>query len=183
MEARVQGRGPTQGFNLLQMSPNWFLQIWTLGPPLSKVGLKYILPCKKGGGGTPSLKKKGRKRATWKNHLVSYLSHWQAKVGSHGDYCSQPIHKQQLPLTTTFLIQCPEEWSDHWRNMWRLKRWFPTDQISHCLHPMMMMTMKNKNLGGRKLQKDRCKLLVEVSQPAGFPSFTAGDASWTKKAQ
>jgi len=25
---------PTQGFNLLQMSPNWFLGNWTLDPPL-----------------------------------------------------------------------------------------------------------------------------------------------------
>jgi hypothetical protein len=24
--------GPTQGFNLLQMNPNWFLGIWTLDP-------------------------------------------------------------------------------------------------------------------------------------------------------
>jgi len=25
-------QGPTQGFNLLQMSPNWLLGIWTLDP-------------------------------------------------------------------------------------------------------------------------------------------------------
>jgi len=25
-------QGPTPGFNLLQMSPNWFLQIWILDP-------------------------------------------------------------------------------------------------------------------------------------------------------
>jgi hypothetical protein len=30
---------PTQGFNLLQISPNWFLRNWTLDP-LSKVGLQ-----------------------------------------------------------------------------------------------------------------------------------------------
>jgi hypothetical protein len=34
---KVSYRVPTQGFNLLQMSPNWFLSIWTLDPE-AKVG-------------------------------------------------------------------------------------------------------------------------------------------------
>jgi hypothetical protein len=40
--------GPTQGFNLLQISPNWFLGIWTLDP--SKVGLRgpsFLFPFSK----------------------------------------------------------------------------------------------------------------------------------------
>ncbi len=36
--------GPTQGFNLLQISPNWFLGIWTLEPPMES-GPKYPHPC------------------------------------------------------------------------------------------------------------------------------------------
>ncbi len=32
LHTRVWGQGPTQGFNLLQMSPNWFLGVWTLDP-------------------------------------------------------------------------------------------------------------------------------------------------------
>ncbi len=31
-EAPPPRHGPTQGFNLLQISPNWFLGIWTLDP-------------------------------------------------------------------------------------------------------------------------------------------------------
>jgi hypothetical protein len=43
---------------------------------------------------------------------------------------------------------------------------------------MLMMTMKNKNFGGGRSYREirSLQLLVEVSQPAGFPSFTAGDA-------
>ncbi len=42
MQARVQGKDLTQGFNQLQMSPNWFLGIQTLDPP-HKVGLSWTL--------------------------------------------------------------------------------------------------------------------------------------------
>jgi hypothetical protein len=41
---------------------------------------------------------------------------------------------------------------------------------------MLMMTMQNKNLGEAGATQRSLQLLVEVSQPAGFPSFTAGDA-------
>jgi hypothetical protein len=34
-QAGDQGYTPTQGFNLLQMSPNWFLGNWTLDPRLN----------------------------------------------------------------------------------------------------------------------------------------------------
>jgi len=36
MQAKVQGlrHGPTQGFNLLQISSHWFLGTWTLDPHL-----------------------------------------------------------------------------------------------------------------------------------------------------
>jgi hypothetical protein len=34
---------PTQRFNLLQMSPNWFLRNWTLDPH-PKVGLNCVVP-------------------------------------------------------------------------------------------------------------------------------------------
>ncbi len=37
MQARVQGTSHTQGFNLFEMSPNWFLGIWTLDPITSFV--------------------------------------------------------------------------------------------------------------------------------------------------
>jgi hypothetical protein len=37
MQAGVQGKGATEGFNLLQMSPNWFLQIWMLETPIQSV--------------------------------------------------------------------------------------------------------------------------------------------------
>ncbi len=33
-QARDQGTSPTQGFNLLQISPNWFLGNWTPDPCL-----------------------------------------------------------------------------------------------------------------------------------------------------
>jgi hypothetical protein len=41
-------QGPNQGFNLLQMSPNWFLGIWTLDPhikwqTLNKIKLNVAL--------------------------------------------------------------------------------------------------------------------------------------------
>jgi hypothetical protein len=42
MQARVEGKFQSRGLNLLQMSPNWFLGIWTLGHP-SKVGLIILL--------------------------------------------------------------------------------------------------------------------------------------------
>jgi hypothetical protein len=46
MENQESGFGPrytpTQGFNLLQISPNWFLGNWTPGPS-SKTGLRTLL--------------------------------------------------------------------------------------------------------------------------------------------
>jgi hypothetical protein len=34
MQARLQGMVQLKGFNLLQISPNWFLGIWNLEPHL-----------------------------------------------------------------------------------------------------------------------------------------------------
>jgi hypothetical protein len=41
-QAKDQRYNPTQGFNLLQISPNWFLGNWTLDP-----GLKWALTTQK----------------------------------------------------------------------------------------------------------------------------------------
>jgi hypothetical protein len=48
LENQESGYGPryspTQGFNLLQISPNWFLGNWTLAPRLKCV-LEYVCTC------------------------------------------------------------------------------------------------------------------------------------------